>query len=169
MSHDTTPRDSRDSAFAAAASELVDEVQSTIRDEEPTAAPARRDSLALPIVLGVVFSGVMAWNVVSFRSSAAPLSPVEARRSEGVLVFVATQAVEGFEVEHGRLPVSLDEAGIEASGLVYSVRPDGFSIASVASGTEGAAVEFEQGDQVDGFLMGLGIVPPEAMTPEPGG
>jgi hypothetical protein len=166
MTQDSRPPDGRSDAFAAAAGELVEEVQSTIRHDEPDSPEQRGPSAARPIALGIVFAGVLAWNVVLLRASAEPLSPVETRRSEGVLVFVATQAVEGYRAEHGRFPSSLSEAGIDTPGLVYSVRPDGFSIASAA---EGSPVRFEKGQQVDGFLIDLGIAPPEALIVEPGG
>ncbi len=166
MTQGQRPPDARSDAFAAAAGELVEEVQSTIRDDEPEATEPRGNSMARPIALGVVFVAVMIWNVFLLQASADPLSPVETQRSEGVLVFVATQAVEGFRADNGRLPAALSEAGIDAPGLVYRVGPDGFSIESAA---EGAPVKFEQGQAVDGFLIDLGIAPPEAITVEPGG
>lgn len=166
MTQGQRPPDSRSDAFAAAAGELVEEVQSTIRDDEPETAEERGPSLARPIALGIVFVGVMVWNVVLLRANADPLSAVETQRSEGVLVFVATQAVEGFQAANGRLPATLSEAGIEAPGLVYTVRTDGFSIESA---TAEAPVKLEQGQDVDGFLIDLGIAPPEAITTETGG
>ena len=166
MTQEPRPADSRDSAFASAASDLVDEVESTIGRDEPESTDRPGNALAKPIALGIVFLGVMVWNVFLLQSRAEPLSPVETRRSEGVLVFVATQAVEGFEAEHGRLPASLEEAGIDTPGLVYSVDPDGFS---VASATADSPVRLEQGQEVDRFLIDLGIAPPEAISAEIGG
>jgi hypothetical protein len=166
MSQEPHSADSRDSTFAAEASALVDEVESRIRHDQPEKSPQRGPSVAPPITLGIVFLAVLGWNVVLLGEGANALSSVETQRAEGVLVFVATQAVEGFAAEHGRLPGTLAEAGIDAPGLTYSVRSDGYSIESVA---EGAGVRFEQGQKVDSFLLGLGIAPPDAITPEPGG
>ncbi len=162
MAEPPSPASPRHDGFASAAKELVDEVQDTIRDDEPETQEPPKQSLVLPLLLGIVFAGVAVWNVTSYRSGPAPLTAVETKQAEGVLVFVATQAVEDFAAHNGRFPASLAEAGIDAPHLVYTVGGGSFSITSTEAGVP---VRFEKGEVVDDFLIGLGISPPDSTFP----
>lgn len=163
MAHTPPPGRSDATAFAAAAGELIDEVQNTIQDEEPTARAERRSPWLVPGVLGVVFVCVAAWNVWLLQAASPRLSATEARRADGVMVFVATQAVEGYAAVHGRMPERLEDAGVVAPGLMYRAQADGFAISAVR---DGAAVHFAREDNVDDFMIRMGIAPPDSTTPE---
>lgn len=162
MAEAPRPTNPHAEGFASAAKDLVDEVQDTIRDDEPEAKEPPKQSLVAPLLLGVVFAGVTIWNVTSYRAGPEPLSAVEAKQAEGVMVFLATQAVEGFAADNGRFPASLAEAGIDAPHLIYTVSGDGFTVTSTEAGVP---VRFEKGEVVDDFLIGLGISPPDSTLP----
>lgn len=163
MTLNTPPAGSDATAFASAAGELIDEVQSTIREEEPTAPPGRRSPWVLPGILSVVFVGVAGWNVWLLGAASPRLSATEARRADGVMVFVATQAVEGYASEHGRLPERLEDAGIDAPDVDYTAQADGFAIA--AAGHD-LPVRHERREPMDAFLVRVGLTPPDSSLPE---
>lgn len=149
--------------FAAAAGELIDEVQSTIKDDEPAEVRERRSPLVLPGVLAIVFAGVLGWNLWLLQAASPRLSPTEARRADGVMVFVATQAVEGWAAEHGRMPENLDAVGLGFTGLQYAPASDGFSITS----SQGEApVRHDRSAPIDEFMVRMGVAPPDAESSE---
>ena len=72
---------------------------------------------------------------------------------EAVSAMVATQAVEAFREEHGRLPRSLEEAGLSDDLLEYELRGDGYTLR--ASGAAGPAA----GQDPLASLRELGVDP----------
>ncbi|MEQ9570249.1 MAG: hypothetical protein RLN75_08685 [Longimicrobiales bacterium] len=158
-----TQPSARGDAFAAAAGELIDEVQSTIRPDEATVAPERRSPWVLPGALAVVFVAVAGWNVWLLQAASPRLTATEERRADGVMVFVATQAVEDYAADHGRLPERLEDAGLEAPGVEYTARPDGFAIASARGD---APIRYDRSERVDDFMLRMGIAPPDVSLAE---
>lgn len=159
-----SPADRTDGAsFASAAGELIDEVQQTIRDDAPTPAAEPRSPWVVPGMLGVVFLAVAGWNVWLLQAASPRMTASETRRADGVMVFVATQAVEGYAAEHGRFPERLEDAGVDAPGLQYRAQPDGFAIAAAGSDVP---VRYDRSERVDEFMVRMGIAPPESNLPE---
>lgn len=134
------------------------------------AAGERREPRSSPLlrgpglaVLAVVFGGVLAYNVRAFSSQPEALPPEEAEVSAGITVMIATQAVEAYRREHGRLPASLEELGFPAEGLRYSV--DGNSYVLTAGEGE-SAVEYSPTEPPLGILEEMGVTVPGATDPD---
>jgi len=91
----------------------------------------RKASAASGPVLGVValiFAAVVYYNVRLFTAEPAPLTPQQAEMSSGISLMIATQAVEAYRTEHGRLPESLEELGFPAGSMAYRVSGDEYEL-----------------------------------------
>lgn len=162
MSQQPDPGAPDSRSFGEAAGDLIQEVEEGIQPPANDGVRDERSPLILPGVLALIFAGVVVWNLSLLSTSSPPLSDAEARRADGVLVFVATQAVQNFEATNGRLPVSLAEAGVEAPGLRFTPQGGGFTI--VSEGSE-APIRYDGAKPLDDFLLRLGIFPPDVDDP----
>lgn len=136
--------------------------EATSRRQSPKSTTLARGPVVL--VVAVVFAGVLYYNVRSFSRPPAPLPPEAAEVSAGITVMIATQAVEAYRDEHGRLPASLDELGFPTEGLEYRVDGDSYEL-TVSEGE--TTLQFSPEEGPTGILeeMGITVTPP----PPPGG
>lgn len=121
------------------AEELIRQIVRRELEDAKRPPPARRNrDHKLRPVLGVLLAlvtGLTLWNAVVLRRTPTGLTADEA--VVYLRVMSATAAVESYASDHGgRLPSALSQVEVDATGLLYSVEPDGkgFSIAVVVDG-----------------------------------
>ena len=106
-------------------------------------------------VLGVVFAGVVFYNIQSFKPPPPAVTPEQAQLTSGISVMIATQAIEAYREEHGRLPESLAELGFPDGSLEYRVSGEDYELSVAMEG--GAPVEFSSEEGPLGILKEMGL------------
>jgi hypothetical protein len=85
------------------------------RDDRPPLLT--RAYVLIPLVL--LFLGVWGWNIAQWGAPPEALPPAEEENVQRVSLFVASRVIESYRSEHGRLPVSLEEAGLTHPAMEY--------------------------------------------------
>lgn len=100
--------------------------------------PANPFLARVPVVaiVSLLFVTVVAHNVQAWTPDPVPQPVAMQQRTAQVSLLVAGQRIEAFRDENGRLPTSLEEAGLPGAGLQYEV--DGDSYRLVVPGEGGA-------------------------------
>ena len=138
-------------------SDAVRQVMERAAQADAAQAPVRlrRPVLTRPPVvaaLAAVTVAVGAWNVSQWRTEPVPLPPQHVEAALDVSVLAATQAVEQYREEHGRLPTSLQELDFPP-GLRLEVSGEGYRIV----GEDGPfSAEIGNGEGVEAFVERLG-------------
>jgi len=134
-----------------AATEQLRKAQET----PPPQQEPRTPFLTRPPVVGVVtlaFLAVVAWNIVRLRTEPPLPTAEEGARAVPAAMYVAAQTIETFRDEHGRLPATLEEAGLPPGEFQYSVDGDQYHLAMEGGGqTE----EFQSQDGMEALLEAL--------------
>ncbi|MFQ5535975.1 MAG: hypothetical protein ACE5GJ_00865 [Gemmatimonadota bacterium] len=117
-----------------------------------------------PVVfaLGVIFAVVVAWNVAVWRAPPAPLPPAVEEASTQVSLMVASQIVEAFRQEHGRLPATLEEAGLPPGTFSYRVEGDEYILETVDAAVD---ARFDSREGPVSILRSMGMTPPAEGNP----
>ena len=121
----------------------------------PPRNPFLTSGLGLCLVT-VVFAGVMFYNIRLYRAQPEPLAPEEAEMASGLSLMIATQAVEAFRDEHGRLPASLAELGFPEGTVKYRVEGDEYELGA-PQGSGGDTVRFSSEQGPLGILQEMGL------------
>lgn len=144
--------------------EYADSVQEVLeRAAEAEAARGQKSTPSNPAlssgpVLGgvaLVFAAVVFYNVQALSGPAVPVTPEEAEVSSGISVMIATQAIEAYREEHGRLPESLEELGFPTGSLNYQVEGDTYRLIVSVDGHE--PVEFSPEEEPLRILEEMGV------------
>lgn len=160
------PDPGRGSDYADNIREIMDRAARTDASvpAPPPASPVLTRGPVVAVVTAV-FLLVVGYNLRTLQTPPPPLPVEEAEVSASLTVVVATQAVEAYRKEHGRLPASLAELGFPTEGLEYTVRGDAYEIRVVQGDAE---VHTESGRPADGILSEMGIDVLEATSPPRG-
>jgi hypothetical protein len=89
------------------------------------------------VIVSLLFVTVVAHNVRAWTPDPVPQPVVMQQRTAQVSLLVAGQRIEAFRTEHGRLPTSLEEAGLPSTNLQYSVDGDRYQL--VVPGAEASS------------------------------
>lgn len=97
------------------------------------AAPAEPSNpflarIPVVVIVSLLFVTVVTHNVRAWTPDPAPQPVAMQERTAQVSLLVAGQRVEAFRAEHGRLPASLEEAGLPATTLQYQVDGDRYRL-----------------------------------------
>lgn len=101
-------------------------------------AEAKPPILTRPPVIGAValiFVAVVAWNVNLLLTPTPPPTPVEEAAVLPTALFAASQSVEAFRSENGRLPNDLEEAGLQPGSFQYRIAGDEYFLSAQGSHT----------------------------------
>lgn len=117
-----------------------------------------------PVILGitVAFVAVTAWNLSLARKAPAPLAEATVTETLQTSLMLATQAVEAFRQEHGRLPASMEELGFPANGFDYRVIGDDYEL---RAHVEGQTLTADTRHPDENPLAELGVPLPEPPDP----
>ena len=136
------------------------------RDREIRAAEAFRPPPRQPLLLrgpvmgvtAVLFGAVLAYNARAWNPTPPPQPRIVQETSLQVSVLVASQMIESYRRENGRLPASLAEVGLPEDAFTYRTFGDEYEI--FASG-EDAVVRYDSELGPEGLLRHL----PEPVIP----
>jgi len=106
-------------------------------------------------VLALTFAGVIFYNVQFFKAQPEAVTPEQAELTSGISVMIATQAIEAYREEHGRLPESLAAIGFPDGSLEYRVNGEDYHLAVAMEG--GEPVEFSSEEGPLGILKEMGL------------
>jgi len=112
-----------------------------------------------PVVASVfiVFVGVMVFNLQSSRRKIPPIPPQAEAAAAQISVMIGTQVVEAYREEHGELPASLEDVGLEDEAYVYSRSSDGHFELGAAVGSTRVRYDSREGPVSLLRAMGLPI------------
>lgn len=98
-------------------------------------------------IVSMLFVTVVAHNIRAWTPDPVPQPVAMQERTSQVSLLVASQRIESFQDQHGRLPASLEEAGLHAENLQYQVEGDSFRLIAPAPapGAPPAVYESEAG------------------------
>ncbi len=120
----------------------------------PPRSPILNSGLGLGVV-AVIFAGVMLYNYRLYTAQPAPLAPEEAEMASGISLMIATQAVEAYRDEHGRLPESLEELGFPEGYVAYQVDGKEYELGASQGTADTMRFSSEQGPL--GILQEMGL------------
>lgn len=130
-------------------------------DKRRREAPPPPAATRAPVFLAVLalFAVVVIWNVRAWSPEPEPLPrPIQETALE-ISLLMATQMVEQYRQETGRLPTSLEEAGVPEDAFTYRLQGDSYELFASEGGV---TVRYDSVDGAEALLERLG-----AMT-EPG-
>lgn len=85
------------------------------------ALKARKRKSRVPLLLGLlpVLVALTAWNVLHGGPTPSVLSPADQLASVKFRIYLAAQAIDGYQTVHGSFPPDLSVVGVDWQGLHY--------------------------------------------------
>ena len=128
------------------------------REMERLAAEARRRGRGVSRLLLLVCTTILVFVSVylyverpewAFPAPSTPESAAVRQASLRISVANAAQHVERYRQQHGKLPVTLEQAGANAAGVSYQPTSDGYQLAGE---DDGVRVSFTSGESLLRFI-----------------
>jgi hypothetical protein len=120
------------------------------------AAPRRRRSRAVLLgVLGALFLGLSAWNLVRGDPHPEPFTPEQQDASLRLQVYLAAQALELYRDSTGVYPPTLSVVDADQAGLVYLPSDSSYTIVAAAGPVQ---LTYQQGDDLVRLTDGVGVL-----------
>lgn len=142
-----TDSPSFEEAVQKAVQAATDQVRANPEKPEAESKPRRPFLTRPPVIAGVtvVFLGIVAWNLAVFFQPPAVPTPQEEAQVLPAGLFAATQSVEAFRQENGRLPMSAAEAGLPEGTFQFHSAGDEYVLTAVG------VAETEEYSSADGL------------------
>jgi len=145
------------SEYAASVRQVLERAAESEAAKGQQIGPRRSILTSAPALtaLAMTLAGVVFYNVQFFKPQPEAVTPEQAEITSGVSVMIATQAIEAYREEHGRLPESLATIGFPDGSLEYRVNGESYELAVAMEG--GEPVEFSSEEGPLGILKEMGL------------
>jgi hypothetical protein len=151
-SHTAKPTPVSNDPIESLVGEFVEEKAREIREEKARRVPRKRSPFVMPLLM-VLCAGV--WVAPSLMLPREPeLSPQILERSARLNLYLASLSIRKYQTTYRQLPATLEEAGVDTAGVVYSRNSNGtFELSSDVLG----ARMIYQSTQPDSVFLGADL------------
>jgi hypothetical protein len=133
--------------------EFLDEKKKERAEEKARQAPRKRNPFVLPFLIAVVLA---IWIGPSLMAPPEPVLTVETmEHGARVTVYLASLRVREYRAKHQRLPLTLTEAGVDSTGLLYSRSSE--SVFELSTRVQGTKLTYRSTMPDSVFLAGTGL------------
>ena len=127
---------------------LVDEIVRRDAEIKNRAVRVAKPKSRLPLLMAVLAVGipVIAWNLIRLTRQVEVFTPAELQASAESRLLLTTVAIETFQDSAGRLPLSLDEAGLADDEVSYQLGTGRYTL---TTHVEGRAIQYRSEESTD--------------------
>lgn len=133
--------------------QVADLIAEIVRKDVPTKAEVARRRLPFLLILLALFGGFGTWNFL--RITAPPAIPtVQTERATRAQLYLVSSSLDSWKRDHGQLPATLAEAGLDMSGMSYE-RVDGRYVLIAENGP--VRLTYREGQDKAPLAAALGV------------
>src|SRR5688572_19432386 len=146
---------SRSDLVSQLLAEIMRQREQAAEDLRRAPPPRRRSGGLLLGVLGALFLGLSAWNLVRGDRNAQPFTPEQQDASLRLQVYLAVQALEAYRDSAGLYPPTLAAVDADQAGLIYLPSDSSYTIVAAAGRVH---LTYHEGDDLVRLTDGVGVL-----------